>query len=150
MEYYVYTDGSCRIESHVAGSAFIILTKKRYIKCECESFVSRFAFEAEINAVIMALRYANHKLNLSNNDSMIIYVDSVKTINLCNAIKNNDKSVDSHVPLYEDLKWQVEELLNACPNVVFEKVHAHQKTFNTNKVVDCLAKVAIQHCKVRV
>lgn len=150
MEYYVYTDGSCKTASHIAGSAFIILTKKNYIKCDCESFYSRFAFEAELNAAIMAFRYINEKLELTEDDNIIIYIDSVKTINLCNSIINKCGSIDKHVPLFSETDKQLNMLLSKCPNLEIKKVHAHQQTFNTNKMVDSLAKVAIQHIPVKV
>lgn len=149
MEYYISTDGSCRADLNKCGSAYIVLTKKTYVSAGCETILSSYAFEAELYAVIMSLRALKDNVTLNRDDTVLIYVDSVKTLRLCNDIIAEEENEDAKVPMYSTIKRLLLEYNSYGVNVEFIKVKAHRDTFNTNKVVDRLSKVAITHFQAK-
>lgn len=145
MEYYINTDGSCRVDLNKCGSAYMILTKKAYIASNCAAITSCYAFEAELYAVIVALRDLDANVKLEPGDSVVIYVDSIKTLRLCVDILEDNTNDDFKVPMYATIKELLYYLTKIGVEVKFIKVKAHKDGFNTNKVVDRLSKVAITH-----
>lgn len=145
MEYYINTDGSCKASINKCGSAFIILTKKSYIASSCEAITSCYAFEAELYAVIVALRELDSTVELLPGDKVFIYVDSVKTLRMCIDIIEDNPNEDFKVPMYGAVKELLHYFSRIGVEFEFMKVKAHKDGFNTNKVVDRLSKVAITH-----
>lgn len=149
MEYYVNTDGSCRVDLNKAGASCIILTKKKYIHAECAAITSTYALEAELYGIIMCMKYMKDNVELSSEDSITLSVDSVKALRMCNAIIDGEDNEDFKTPFYQPTREAIENILETGVQLFFEKVKAHKDGFNTNKVADRLSKVAITHFPAR-
>lgn len=149
MRYYIYTDGSCKVSAKKVGSSFVVMTDTRFINFGAESLMSVYAFEAELNAVIIALENIDEMIDLTSKDSLRLYIDSSKSIVLCKAIMNGTIVEDMKVPLYGKLKDVLTNVIKTGVNIEFCKITAHQDTFNANKFVDRLAKLAIMYLPVK-
>lgn len=149
MEYYVNTDGSCRVDLNKAGASCIILTKKKYIHAECAAITSTYALEAELYGIIMCMKYMKENVELSSEDSITLSVDSVKALRMCNAIIDVEDNEDFKTPFYQPTREAIENILETGVQLFFKKVKAHKDGFNTNKVADRLSKVAITHFPAR-
>lgn len=149
MEYYVNTDGSCRVDLNKAGASCIILTKKKYIHAECAAITSTYALEAELYGIIMCMKYMKDNVELSSEDSITLSVDSVKALRMCNAIIDGEDNEDFKTPFYQPTREAIENILETGVQLLFKKVKAHKDGFNTNKVADRLSKVAITHFPAR-
>lgn len=122
----VYTDGSCLKNPGPGGWAFVGLeqSKRRQIRGgDINSTNNRM----ELTAVIKAINYYKNKY-----DKIIIYSDSLLTINCAKKLWKRNKNKDLWIKYDDSSKGQL---------IVFKKVKAHDGNFY-NEIVDRLAKKA--------
>lgn len=143
MEYIIYTDGSCKEQANRAASSYIIRTKGKLIKVDVSAFIGVYIFDAELNAVSMALKALIKEVSLNKGDSIVVNIDSMDVIDYCRSIHDGRKV--QYTRSFRDLSSSISTIKKNNVNIRFKKVHAHKDGMNTNKFVDRLAKCGVKH-----
>lgn len=144
MNYIVYTDGSCKPDLGRAAYSYIIRTKKTCVRVGYSSYSGSHILEAEILAVREAIKFLVESNKLQNGDHVKFFIDSLLTLKAYSAVLK-DKELPRNVKpeLVAPAKPFIDQALAVGVKLYFNKVDAHQDKFNTNKVCDSLAKVAL-------
>lgn len=146
MNYIIYTDGSCKPDMERAAYSYIIRTKKKCVKIGYASYAGRHILGAEISAVREAIRYLVSTKRLTNEDTVKFFIDSLFTLKAYSAIiKGFDLPEGVRPELVESARPIVKAAVDTGAKLYFNKVDAHQDEFNTNKVCDSLAKLALSY-----
>lgn len=142
MDYLIYTDGSCEKNKGKAGAAFLIYTKDVYIGYGVRHIETKYIMEAEFGAITDAIRFLLDKLSLTKEDNVKIFSDSLYSCDLCNAILRGEEVLPTYKILARSSGKYLLELFECVNSVRVIKFQAHMKEFNSNKLVDKLAKYA--------
>lgn len=140
MKYYVYCDGAYSTERGVGAWSFLIFTDVRYIYWNSNK--SRFITTptyAEDVAMGMACHYLATHAVVNENDVVMIFSDSLSTIQLMNNLLTRNKEFKFNDQLVADSINNIKELNELC-HVEFVKVHSHRAKLNPNICVDRMAK----------
>lgn len=146
MNYIIYTDGSCKPDVGKASYSYIIRTDKTCVKIAYSCYYGDHILDAEIAAVRESLRYMVENRRLNNGDKVKFFIDSLFTLKAYSALFKGEplpddvkpELVDSAIPILKDA-------MKTGAKFYFNKIDAHQDKFNTNKVCDCLAKLALTY-----
>lgn len=139
MQYIIYTDGAYSTERRVGAWSFLIYTEDKFLTWLSGRSVSiKSPTFAEDIAVGLACHYLYTHCNLTDEDEIIIYSDSLSTINLFNGVMSGKRKAKHKDILVADSIQNVLDVRNKC-DITFVKVHGHKNSLSPNTCVNRMA-----------
>ena len=144
MQYTIYTDGAYSTERRVGAWSFLIFTYDKYLTWlsgKSESIKSPTF--AEDVALGLACNYLYTHVDFNPEDNVVIYSDSLSTINLFNGVLSGRRKPKHKDILVADSIQNVLNLSTKC-KITFVKVHGHKNSLSPNTCVNRMANLYIK------
>lgn len=145
MIYMLYADGSYNKEKDMMSYGYCVRSKKYFYRMGCDSIKGGNSGLAEAVAVSAGLSYIEKNIKLEPEDRIEVYTDSQY---ICNVFQTyHRQGSQKHVKQNRYLR-RLDNLLTRMRQtneVELKRTKGHQVNyFNANKLVDRLAKYALQ------
>lgn len=144
MQYIIYTDGAYSTERRVGAWSFLIYTNTTFLTwLSGKSTSIKSPTFAEDIAVGLACNYLYTHRELTEEDSILVYSDSLSTINLFNGVLCGKRKTKHKDILVSDSIKSVLNVAEKC-KITFVKVHGHKNSLSPNTCVNRMANLHIK------